>query len=217
MDIEGKLLNIKQAEMLLLDDKEVGNVAFQIQAETGTIEAYALASEGTAFHTLENDTRLRAGIGVKVTGAQTEIGFKVLTIRPSYIKSRGAAIADIEVLKNRAMHNMNLAKGELHALLSIFPPDSPQHYAIAVQLRRHHGDKTVAIAEKVCRCQQCRSTFELDSPRYTFAWGKTRCPQCHENVEFDLVDPLPREKDKTETLSFEEIQKRLKERFGGNR
>ena len=216
MNIEGKLLKIRQAELLLLDGEEVGSIGFQIQTETETIDAYALASEGTAFHTLENNPRFRNGVGVKLTGEKTEIGFKVLTIRfDDAADASGAAIADIQALKDRAMKNMNMTQGELHALLAAFESDTPQHYAIAVQLRQQHRDETVAISEKVCRCQKCRATFELDSPRYTYGWGKSRCPQCEENVAFDLVDPLPRESTKSEVPDWQEMQKRLQDRFGG--
>lgn len=218
MNVKGKLLNIGQSEMLLFDGEEIGSIGFQIQTETETMDAYALASDGTAYHTLENNPRFRTGVDVKITGEQTESGFKALTIRFDKDDASGTAIANIQVLKDRAMQNMNLTQGELHALLSAFEPDTPQHYAIAVQLRRQHRDRTVAIAEKVCRCSECRATFELDSPRYTYTWGTTRCPECDKNVAFDLVDPLPREtKPETEELSWQEINRRLEAKFGGRK
>lgn len=216
MNITGTLLNIKQAETLLLDGAEVGRIGFRIQTETETINAYALASDGTAYHTLEHTPRFRAGVGVKITGVETEIGLKVLTIRLDQDDASGTAVADIQVLKDRAMRNMNMTRGELHALLAAFSPDSPQHYAIAIQLRRQHRDRTVAIAEKVCRCQACRATFELDSPRYTYTWGKSRCPHCEENVAFDLVEPLPKEDTKPKP-DWQEMQKRIRDRFGGKK
>lgn len=217
MNITGKLLNIKQAETLLLDGQEVGSVSFQVQTETETVDAYALAPDGTAFHTLENNPRFRNGVDVKITGAETELGFKVLTIRLDQPDASGAPVADIQSLKDRAMRNINLAQGELHALLSAFEEGTPQHYAIAVQLRRQHRDRTVAIADKVCRCRRCRATFELTSPHYTFAWGTSRCPQCKENVAFDLVDPLPREATDAKELDWQEMQKRIQARFGGKK
>ena len=216
MNIVGKLLNIKQAETLLLEGQEVGSIGFQIQTETQTINAYALASDGTAYHALENNLRFRGGVGVKITGEKTSTGFKALTIRLDQPDASGAVISDIQALKARAMQNINLAQGELHALLSALEEGTPQHYAIAVQLRRQHRDRTVAIADKVCRCEQCRGTFELDSPRYTFAWGKSRCPQCKKNVAFDLVEPLPRE-DTDSKPDWHEMQKRIQDRFGGKK
>lgn len=217
MNVTGKLLNIQQAEMLLLDGKEIGSIGFQVQTDSETLEAYALASDGTAYHTLESNPRFRDGVAVKITGDETEIGFKVLTIRLGDIGAHRTAISDIQALKDRAMQNLRMTQGELHALLSAFEPGTPQHYAIAVQLRRQHRDKTIAIAEKVCRCRECRATFELDSPRHTYAWGEARCPKCDENVRFDLVDPLPRETTKSDNLDWQDVRKRLRAQFGSEK
>lgn len=216
--LTGKLTRIAQAETLLLGTQEVGRIEFALLTEDGqTAELYAISGEGTAFHTLEHDARFQVGTPVVChvqrdsTGSLKATGIRLMNTADA----SGAQEADIARLKDKAMQNMNMTQGELHALLSAFESDTPQYYAIAVQLRRQHRDRTVAIAEKVCRCQTCRATFELDSPRYTFAWGKTRCPQCHENVAFDLVDPLPSEpREPDKELTFEEIQRRLDAKFG---
>ena len=216
--LTGKLSSIAQAETLLLGNQEVGRIEFAILTEDGkTAELYAISGEGTAFHTLEYDARFQVGTPVVCyvqrdsTRAPKATGVRLLDTADA----SGAQETDIARLKDKAMRNINMRQGELHALLSAFAPDTPQHYAIAVQLRRQHRDRTVAIAEKVCRCQMCRATFELGSPRYAFAWGKSRCPQCDENVVFDLVDPLPSEpRASEEELTFEEVQRRLDEKFG---
>ena len=219
--LTGKLTKIAQAEMLLLGNQEVGRIEFAVLTEDGqTTELYAISGEGTAFHTLEHDARFQIGIPIVCHVQRDTAGaLKVTGIRRiDAANVSGAQETDIARLKDKAMRNLNMTQGELHTLLSVFEPDTPQHYAIAVQLRRQHRDRTVAIAEKVCRCQQCRATFELDSPRHTFAWGKARCYRCNENVAFDLVDPLPREpREPDKEMTFEEIQRRLDEKFGRRR
>ena len=115
---------------------------------------------------------------------------------------------DIKDLIAKAQKNLTLKKAELYQLLAAFDESTPQHYAIALQLRRACRDTSEAtqIAEKICCCQQCRQTFSVTSPKFTFNFGKSYCNKCDANVDFDLVDPLPRD--------TEEVQKRIQERFG---
>ena len=215
--ITGRLTEIMQSETLLLDAQEVGRIDFTLTLEDGRHKSlYAIAGDGTAYHTLETDVRIRIGLTVICQAATDRDGhFKAFGIRlhDTAAVSRKQE-TDIEKLKSKAMQSLTLTRGELHALHAEFDPNSPQAYAVAVQLKRQHRDTLLVISEKVCRCAKCQATFELDSPRYTYAWGKTRCPKCNENVNFDLVDPLPSEPKHQETLSVEETLKRIREKFG---
>ena len=61
--ITGTLTEIKQAETLLLDD-EVGAMEFTLDTDTEPIVLLALDTDGTAYHTLQNDARFRKGVRV---------------------------------------------------------------------------------------------------------------------------------------------------------
>ena len=219
MKITARLTQIKQTETLLIGTQEVEQIHFCLTLDDATeTQCYAVSDDGTAYHTLQTDASFRVGVKVicitseaEPTGIRKATGLRLFDTADA----SGKQETEIARLKDKAMQNMNLTRGELHALLASFDSDSPQHYALAIQLKRQHRDKTVAIAEKVCRCTRCKSVFELDSPRYTFAWGKTRCPKCNDNVNFDTVDPLPREPAEKEELDWQEMQRRLKSRFGG--
>ena len=213
----GRLTEIQQAETLLLDNKEIGRIDFTLTLESKKAQQmYALEGDGTAYHTLESDARFRIGIALICQVVEDQEGqLKTVGVRlQDTADASGKQETDIARLKDKAMRNMSLTRGELHALHAAFDPQSPQACAIAVQLKRQHGDTTLAISEKVCLCVKCRATFELDSPRYTFGWGKTRCPKCGKNVNFDVVDPLPREPVEEVSHSVEEVMKRIREKFG---
>ena len=218
--LTGQLQNIGNVQTLLIYNREVELIEFQLTTDEKTLTCFCESEEGTAFATLQSDGRYRNGIAVVATGTQRNEtdAFKVEAFRLADTAHPSLdAETDIAKLKDKAMQNLSMTQGELHALLDTFDPNSPQAYAIAVQLRRQHGDKTLPIADKVCRCTQCKAVFELESPRHTYAWGKTRCNTCNENVSFDLVDPLPREATESENLDLQEVLRQLEDRFGGGK
>ena len=218
--VTGKLKNIGNTQSLLIYNREVELIEFQLTTAEKTLTCFCESEKGTAYHTLQFDQRFRNGVVVIAIGTQRNEtdALQVTALRLADTADvSGPQEADIAKLKDKAMANLALTRGELHALLGAFEANSPQAYAIAVQLRRQHSDKTLPIADKVCRCTQCKAVFELESPRHTYAWGKTRCNTCNENVSFDLVDPLPREAAESEKLDWQEVQRRLENRFGGGK
>ena len=204
----GPLTEIKQAETLLIWDKEVHRIRFSVQGFDGKPHKLAAVSdEGTAYYFLEYDQRFREGTAVrayKLAGLCVGIGLADDDTEPTM---------DISELKDKAQDRLYFKRAELHALYHAFDSNSPQAYAIAVQLKRQHRDRSYAVSDKVCRCDACHATFELESPRYTYRFGTSRCARCEENVSFTRVDALPKEE--TETLSLDEVQRRLSEKFGG--
>lgn len=201
----GNLTEIKQAETLLIYNKVVHRIIFVI----GEQRLSAVSDEGTAFYFLQYDQRFREGTAVRCwvsAGLCVGIGFADDPREP---------IWDITELKDKAQANLNLKVGELHALYNAFDGETPQAYAIAVQLRRQHRDRTYPVGDKVCRCDVCASTFDLDSPRYTYRYDMAWCAVCGENVNFSLVDALPRARDERDELSWQDVQDRLKAKFGG--
>ena len=106
-----------------------------------------------------------------------------------------------------------MGKAALFKLLDNFSEGTPQHYAIAVQLRRQHNDRSreTEIAEMQAVCSDCKTERHIDL-RYAYNFGTVRCNACRRNMPFDLVQPLPREQ--TQPMSLEEIQRKIRERFG---
>ena len=105
-----------------------------------------------------------------------------------------------------------MEKAALFKLLDNFTEGSPQHYALAKQLRQQHKDpsEATASAEKVAVCERCRSEVNV-SNKHAYNFGQAFCNRCEGNVDFDLLDPIPREE--TEPMSLEEVQRRLQEKF----
>ena len=129
---EGLLTRIEPSETLLISGKEVHRLLFHVQGEPRAIAA--VSDEGTAYYSLQHDPRFLPDTRVRYYMA----GGLCLAIRiatPADSKQRDPE-TDIETLKDIAETNMMLSIGELHALFAQFPADSPQAYAIALQLRR---------------------------------------------------------------------------------
>ena len=207
----GTLTKIKQTETLLIWDKEVQRISFTVQQTDGTLqEMAAVSDEGTAYYFLEYDKRFRTGTAVR---CYKEAGLCVGIALVS--DDDREPITDIERLKDKAQDNLFLKAAELHALFHAFPADSPQAYAIAVQLKQRYRDRTYPIAERDAVCSTCRSELHV-SPRHAYRFGKTRCDTCGKNVDFDLVQPIPREPSEPPP-SLDEIQKKLKQKFGNRR
>ena len=207
----GTLTKIKQTETLLIWDKEVQRIGFTVQQTDGTLqEMAAVSDEGTAYYFLEYDNRFRTGTEVR---CYKEAGLCVGIALVS--DDDREPITDIERLKDKAQDNLFLKAAELHALFHAFPADSPQAYAIAVQLKRQHRDRTYPIAERDAVCSTCRSELQV-SERHAYRFGKTRCDTCGKNVDFDLVQPIPREPSEPPP-SLDEIQAKLREKFGNRR
>ena len=128
---EGHLTRIEPAETLLISGKEVHRRLFHVQGEPRAIAA--VSDEGTAYYSLQHDKRFEPDTPVRYYMA----GGLCLAIRianPADSKQRDPE-TDIETLKDMAQTNMMLSIGELHALFAQFPAESPQAYAIALQLR----------------------------------------------------------------------------------
>lgn len=124
-----------------------------------------------------------------------------------------SAVETLEQLKAKAQANLLMRKAALFKLLDNFTEGSPQHYALAQQLRQQHKDRSeaTAIAEKVAVCSNCRAEVLVSNKR-AYNFGQTFCNRCEGNFDFDLLDPIPREE--TEAMSLEEVQRRLQEKFG---
>ena len=222
--IIGRLENLSDPLDLLLEDSEVQQFDFAIHADCGLVlSANARTDVGSAFHALATDARFQEGARVMATGYligdPVTLIAEALAVETSH-DSLQIEQVDLQPLLAKAQQNFALKKAELFQLLEAYDAGTPQHYAVAVQLRRAHRDRSeaTAIAEKVCRCSECRKVFSLDSPRFTFNFGKVHCNSCMQNVGFDLVDPLPSEPhEPEEKMTFEEIQKRLDDKFGRGR
>ena len=209
LKITDTLTKIEPVETLLIHGKEIHRILFHVKGKLRAIAA--VSDEGTAYYSFQHDKRVRPDTPVDYYMG----GGLCLAIRihnPADSKQRDPE-TDIEKLKDSAQANMSLTIGELHALYAQFPSDSPQAYAIAVQLRRQHQDKSLQLGEYDAVCFECRTALNAD-PRYAFRFGKAHCYECKGNVPFTLVKPLPREPQKPPP-SLEDVQRRLKEKFGG--
>lgn len=106
-----------------------------------------------------------------------------------------------------------MGKAPLFCLLDNFSVGTPQHYVLAVQLRRQHADRSreTSIAEQVPVCEVCRAEVRFDV-RYAYNFGKAFCDRCAKNVGFKLLVPIPHEA--KAPMSLEEIHRKLREKFG---
>ena len=209
--ITGTLTEIKPTESLLLDG-EVGAMELTLDTDTGPIVLLALDTDGTAYHTLQNDARFREGVRVLAFLK----GARCVSLRLDRPEQHSKQVeTDIERLKDKAMHNLSMPKGELYALLNAFDADSIQAYAIALHLKQQ-GERTeqvLEIADKDAVCSDCKSTLHV-SPRRAYAFSDTFCQKCNRNVRFRLLAPIPREVREDPQMRLEEIQAALKKRFG---
>lgn len=220
----GQLENISEPEDSLIDGKEVREIAFDITTECGLqLFASATTEDGTAFYALMHDPCFNEGCTARCTGHLANIEghtvFVVQELRRGTSHANLVIESDIETLeqlKTKAQDNLYMEKAALFKLLDNFTEDSPQHYALAKQLRQQHHDKSeaTAAAEKVTVCSSCRSEIHI-SNRHAYNFGQGFCNQCERNVDFDLLDPIPREE--TESMSLEEVQRRLQEKFGNGK
>ena len=210
-ETRGTLTGIRQAESLQIEDQEVHHIEFAVETVSRVVRLTASSDEGTAFATLQNDERFRAGTPVIAyhTGRLC-VGLQL--DQPQHAKT--PVETDIERLKDKAMSNLHLKRGELYTLLDAFDPDSVQAYAIARQLKLsgEKTDKVLAIADKDAVCSDCRTRMHV-SPRHAYRFGNSYCKTCDDNVSFDLLAPIPTDTPK-EVPSLDEIKRRLKERFG---
>ena len=208
----GTLTKIKQTETLLIWDKEVQRISFTVQQTDGTLQnMVAVSDEGTAYYFLEYDKRFRIGTAVR---CYKEAGLCVGIALVS--DDDREPITDIERLKDKADDNLFLKAAELHALFHAFPADSPQAYAIAVQLKRQHRDRTYPIADRDAVCSTCRYRNCKVSERHAVPIWHNTLRHLRKNVDFDLVQPIPREPSEPPP-SFDEIQAKLREKFGNRR
>ena len=205
---EGLLTRIEPTETLLISGKEVHRRLFHVQGEPRAIAA--VSDEGTAYYSLQHDKRFEPDTPVRyyMAGGLC-LAIRIATAEDS--KQRDPE-TDIETLKDIAATNLMLSIGELHALFAQFPAESPQAYAIALQLRRQHRDKSLPIGDYDAVCSQCKRTLTV-SPRHAYRIGTAHCAQCETYKAFDLVVPLPSEA-KPPPPSLEDLQERLKRRFG---
>ena len=203
---EGLLTRIDPSETLLISGKEVHRLLFHIQGEPRAIAA--VSDEGTAYYALQHDQRFREGTAVDyyMAGGLC-LAIRIATTADS--KQRDPE-TDIETLKVIAATNMMLSIGALHALFAQFPAESPQAYAIALQLRRQHRDKSLPLGDYDAVCSVCKRTLTV-SPRHAYRIGTAYCASCETYKAFDRVAPLPSEA--KHPPSFEEIQARLNHRF----
>ena len=226
LEMIGRIENVQEPLDLLLGDSDgeqkVRQIEFELTADCGlTLDVTARTDTGTAFYALLHDENFAEGCVCLATGylLSDDVSY------PKFIAEtlhRGtshqnlvieSSMESLDTLKAKAQGNLYMGKAALFKLLDSFDQGSPQHYALALQLRRQHQDRSseTEVAEKETVCQECRTALHIDN-KYAYNFGKARCNTCQRNMPFDLVDPLPREE--TEPLSFEEVQKRLKERFG---
>lgn len=217
----GQLEDISEPDDSLIDGREVQEIAFRITTENKlSLAAAATTEDGTAFYALMHDPLFSEGRTARCTGYLADIeGHTVFVVQEL---NRGTSHANLVIestvetlgeLKAKAQGNLFMGKAALFKLLDNFTEGSPQHYALAKQLRQQHRDKseTTAIAEQVAVCSGCRSEVQV-SNKHAYNFGQAFCPKCEGNVDFDLLDPIPREE--TEPMSFEEVQRRLQEKFG---
>lgn len=212
--VTGEIIEIKQAETMLLVG-EVGAIEFSIDTGQNELTLLALETDGTAFHTLQNDARFRPGERVIafLKGARC-VGLRLDTADVSKTKTKET---DIAKLKDRAMRNLHMAIGDCYALLNAFDANSVQAYAIALHLKQRgeRTDQVLSIADQDAVCNSCKSTLHI-SPRRAYAFSDNFCNSCNANVKFTLREPLPRERDEArENLSWQEVQERIKAKFGG--
>ena len=210
--LTGTLTEIQQAESLLIEGREVQHIHFAVTSAGSMSHRFVAASnDGTAFATLQNDPRYRPGVAVSLRHHRRIcVGIRLLRADGGEKDIE----TDIERLKNRAQRNLMLPKGELYALLDAFDADSVQAYALALHLKQQ-GEKTenvLALTDKNAVCSECKQEVHV-SPRRAYAWGDTFCNSCEKNVQFNLLEPIPREKAEPPP-SLEEIQEQLKKRFG---
>ena len=217
----GQLEDISETDDSLIDGKEVREIAFRITTKNElSLEAAATTEDGTAFYALMHDPLFSKGCTVRCTGYLANIeGHTVFVVEELQRGTSHAnlviesAVETLEQLKAKAQSNLFMPKADLFKLLDNFIEGSPQHYALAKQLRQQHQDKSevTAIAEKVTVCSNCRSDIHV-SNKHVYNFGQAFCSKCDRDVDFDLLDPIPRED--TEPMSFEEVQRRLQEKFG---
>ena len=224
--IVGRIVDRSKVVDLLVGDSggetEIQQIDFAIHADCGLVlQATARSDIGSAFYALNIDRRFcRGGTPVKAVRYLRGDISVMLVVKTIQIETVHDALeiqdTDLKDLIAKAQDNFTLKKAELYRLLSTFDEGTPQHYAVALQLRRACRDTipSTQIAEKICRCNACRQTFTATTPRYIFNFSKAYCSNCQKNVAFDLVDPLPRDPDETEELLFEDIQKGIQSRFG---
>ena len=205
--VSGTLMEINQAESLLLDSTEVGEIAFCLETEDGQMVLRALDTDGTAYHTLQNDPRFCKGIRVIAFLKDDRVVGLRLDVPEQHQKQ---VETDISRLKDKAMQSLAMPKGELYALLDNFDAESVQAYALALHLKQigERKAKVLEIADKDAICVDCKETLQV-SPRRAYGFSDTYCMRCRQNVHFDLVDPIPREATE-DPPSLEEIQARLK-------
>ena len=217
----GQLEDISDPDDSLIDGKEVREIAFRITTENEiSLEAAATTEDGTAFYALMHDPLFSEGCTARCTGYLANIeGHTVFVVQELH---RGTSHANLviesdvetlEQLKSKAQANLFMRKAALFKLLDNFTEGSPQHYALAKQLRQQHKDtsEATAVAEKVAVCSSCRSELQVRN-KHAYNFGQTFCNPCEETADFDLLDPIPREE--TEPISFADIQRRLQEKFG---
>lgn len=223
----GTLVDVEGPDSTLIHtgdtEKEIHEYFFSITDESGLrLPAEANSANGTAFYALKHDPLFREGHTCRATGYLANLhGHTVFCVQEL---QRGTSHANLvidplsltlEQLKDKAQDNLYMGKAALFKLLDSFSVGTPQHYVLALQIRRQHHDKSedTAVAEKDAVCENCKTQLYINL-RYAYRFGKAHCQTCERNVAFDLVDPIPRET--KEPLSFDEIQARLKQRFGNN-
>ena len=228
LKIIGRIVDKQMPVDLLLGNSEgeteIQQIDFAIHADCGlVVQATARSDVGSAFHAFNVDTRFAEGARILATGyliggiTDTQMIAEILTAETAHTMLEAEIDAvDLQALIDKAESHMMLKQAELFQLLGAFEEGTPQHYAIATQLRRGHKVKGHAtrIAEKVCLCHECRKIFRFISPLQAFKYGRALCSHCGKNVAFDLVDPLPRDpEDEKEQLSLDDIQEQLRKRF----
>lgn len=223
----GTLENVSDVHEFLQDTpagmKEIREIRFQLETEDGLrLDATAATNNGTAFYALFHDPLFAEGTKTHATGyliPQHGIGAPLFIVQ---ILKRGtthqtlAITSDVqtaEELASAAQSNLYMDKAALFKLLDTCEPGSPQHYAIATQLRRQHQDRSpeTEIAEKEAVCNTCKAAIFINT-RYVYRFSNDYCDTCRTNRPFDLVDPIPPE-EKAPPLPLEEVMKRLEERF----
>ena len=220
----GQLEDISEPDDSLIDGKEVREIAFRITSENEfSLAAAATTEDGTAFYALMHDPLFSAGCTARCTGYLADIeGHTVFVVQEL---KRGTSYANLVIestietldeLKAKAQGNLYMEKAALFKLLDNFTEGSSQHYALAKQLRQQYQDKSeaTAIAEKVAVCSSCRAEIQV-SNKHAYNFGQAFCNRCEGNVNFDLLDPIPREK--TKPMNLEEVQRRLQEKFGNGK
>ena len=161
----GQLEDINEPEDSLIDGKEVREIAFRISTENElSLAAAATTEDGTAFYALMHDPLFNEGCTVRATGYLANIeGHTVFVVQElqrgtshANLMIGSETVETIEQLKAKAQGNLFMKKAALFKLLDNFTEGSPQHYALAQQLRQQHKDKSeaTAIAEKVAVCSR---------------------------------------------------------------